>query len=514
MKTAIRKILCLPAAAAALFLSGNANAEAAVQADTSMFSALGKKLDEYVERIEPLDIAAQKEECDFLISSCRDSLARQYTALKLYSRYMNSKVMGVEAVAIYLADTWFIPGKIRMRTGIDLMNAQIFADFNRQSLVGMKAPALKLRSHEGGETELFKGNSRKRSVLYFYDTGCANCLAQSVLLRTMLDNSSFDVELDAVYTGADSTAWTAYIHDRLSPANAAVHVNHLWDPAVDSDFQRRYGVLQTPRMFLIDRDGTIMGRGLDVPALATLLEQAEAYDRYDYGSPESAAIYDRLTASPDASCTSEDLKELSDRIAQSCGNDRQAFRETIGDLMYYLASKADGRYKEAEKYLCDKYILSRPDIWYSPHDSLAVVGFARVMSDLLSRAAPGSTVSGVNVYGTLAGRHVPENLPARLKNIRKFDLGRLRRKETFVMFFDKDCAVCREYLDAADKLLHADRKMRILFVRMSDGIQKEETRLLDTFDLSTLPFAVKIGRNGRVLERYVDFRKTAADGKR
>ncbi len=53
-------------------------------ADSSALNALGRKLDEYIGAILPLPVSEQEEECDFLISSCRDSLTRQYVALRLW----------------------------------------------------------------------------------------------------------------------------------------------------------------------------------------------------------------------------------------------------------------------------------------------------------------------------------------------------------------------------------------------------------------------------------------------
>ena len=47
--------------------------------------------------------AVQGAEMDGLISSCRDSLLRQYVALRIYGHYIGSKVMGDEAVAIGIA---------------------------------------------------------------------------------------------------------------------------------------------------------------------------------------------------------------------------------------------------------------------------------------------------------------------------------------------------------------------------------------------------------------------------
>lgn len=60
--------------------------------------------------------------------------------------------------------------------------------------------------------------------------------------------------------------------------SANVSVTNLWDPSLNSDFQRKYGVLKTPQMFLIGKDGVILGRKLDVPALESMLANIYASD--------------------------------------------------------------------------------------------------------------------------------------------------------------------------------------------------------------------------------------------
>ena len=99
--------------------------------------------------IEREGTQVQKQESDFLIESASDSLVRQFIALKIYDHYLNSPVMGSEAVAIHVLDRWFIPGTVKMKSDIDFINAQVYADFNRQSLVGMKAPQLSMQDIDG-----------------------------------------------------------------------------------------------------------------------------------------------------------------------------------------------------------------------------------------------------------------------------------------------------------------------------------------------------------------------------
>ena len=145
----------------------------AQQLDSLTKAGLSGKLDEYFDAIKALDVDAQKEEVDFLIGTATDSLVRQFVAVKVYDHYLGSPVMGAEAVAIHVLDKWFFDGSVKMYNDVDLLHARIFADFNRRSLIGEKAPELSLLTYDGEQVSLYSAPSEKYSVLYFYDTGCA-----------------------------------------------------------------------------------------------------------------------------------------------------------------------------------------------------------------------------------------------------------------------------------------------------------------------------------------------------
>ena len=72
--------------------------------------------------------------------------------------------------------------------------------------------------------------------------------------------------------------------------------------------------------------------------------------------------------------------------------------------------------------------------------------------------------------------------------------------------------MCKEYMEAAGDLLSSGRK--ILFVSVSADEQPNLEELLDKFDLTSLPFVLRIGRHGEVLERYVDFRRLKASARK
>lgn len=531
------------------------------QVDSTRLAELDKRLDKYFQILEPESVGVKSRECDLLIDSAKDSLLRQHIALKAYGHYLNSTLMGDEGVAVHLTDAWFAPGLVSMGGEEVLFNAKIFADFNRQSLLGKPATSFAMESFEGDPVS-FGGRSERYRVLLFYDTDCAKCKLELMRLRPLLDSRDWPVDLYAVYTGGDKESWGKWLSERMNINAPRTRIFNLWDPEVKSDYQMKYGVLQTPRMFLIDKEGTIIGRGLDSDALERLLDIAlPGFVDYEYGSAASAALMDELFASYDDTDRSPSLPKRpaptrilsmakaleSSTLAKS---DTLSFKHLEGDLLYWLTSRRDELSKEGALPFINEYILSRPGIWNTQDDTLKVVGLARMMKDLLSRTPVGSklpkakdlisksslaesqsdttvwpdriqeqdevnnrnqasdrSLEQVDVSDKAHGDHTliqPRN-DANALFLRDWTRkwNRLRRKGGYIVFHTEGCPVCKAELSAADSL-----GLRTLDVNVDEIMVTNPAlakSLLDTFDLSSMPLILQVGRHGIILRRYLSF---------
>ena len=468
--------------------------------DSIRISALDKKLNEYFKAIEREDFDVQKEECDFIIDSTKDSVLRQIIAEKVYDHYLDSRRMGAEGVAIHLFDKWFASGRLSMSDQVKSLNARIFADFNRQSLLGCKAPQLRMQTMQGDSLTVFPSSDRRYKVLYFYDTDCARCKVQTILLRNLLDSGNYPVDFYAIYVGDKKPEWEKYAADHLSLSADKTLSFHLWDAQLESDFQRKYGVMQTPRLFLVGPDGVIIGRGLDAAALAVLLEDLFSEKPLVYGSKASAKMFDALFDKMRPGPKAKDVMDVADHIASSTLGkaDTLMFRQMTGDLLYYLSEQFDGCYKEGLYHLVKEYVLSKPDVWRTQDDSLKVIGLAEMMDDLLSKAAPGSRIPSIKVPGVLKTWKKEKH--------KTISLDKLGRKKNIIMFYSPMCSSCLEEKAAADKILAEDRRRTAVFLVDMDNMYKEhpqlEEQLLELFDLSLIPNIYITDKSGRILERY------------
>ena len=459
------------------------------------YPELGAKLDEYFLALTGESAAVQNAECDFLIESCRDSLVRQYVTLKIYNHYLGSKIMGDDAVAVHVADKWLLSGAVPMPEPDDLLNVKVFADFNRASLIGSPAPKLTLSDPSGSPVKIPSAGGY--NVLYFYDTGCSTCKVETARLKQLMDSGEFPFTLYAIYVGADAAAWEAY-----RPAlEGAVHA---WDPEISADWQRKYGVLKTPTMCLVDPSGVIVGRGLDTPALRKLLNQGFSANSYVYGEPSEMERYRQLFETFGDKLQVSDILDVADYLAaRTFGEgDIDAYKQVAGDLLYYLSSNKTEVYRDACAPFIERYIQI-PDVWDSEEDKAQVVSLGEMLMELTARTPVGSVVPDLKVHGTL--RRKPCLFQ---KGSREglFSLRSLKGQPAYLVFYTGSCSSCQETLDAVERIVSANSRARVLLINMdalfSDYPDEAQT-LLDSFDLSALPFVMELDKKGVVVHRYV-----------
>ena len=486
----MRRLLLAAAALAAFCLPAPAQ---------EPYPQLGEKLDQYFMALAGEPVQVQAQECDFLIESCQDSLVKQYTALKIYDHYLKSKILGDDAVAVHVARKWFLSGAVKMKSAEDAFHAQLFVQFNESSLIGMQAPQVSLRTPEGSALTL--PSAEAYSVLYFYDTGCATCKLETPRLQQLAASGKYPFTVYAIYVGGSAEEWAAWRKEHEG-------FTHLWDPEMESDWQMLYGVLQTPKMFLVNPQGIIVGRGLDTPALEILLGRAFSKEEYVYGGAGQMERLSQLFATYGDALKADDILEVADYLAARTftEGDLSAYKQTLGDLLYYIFSQRTEVFRDASIPFIRKYI-QQPEIWNTDADKAQVTSLGELMLTLASRTPAGSMVPDLKVEGTLRRKK------GFLVNGSKegvFRLRKLKGNPCYLVFFSRGCQECTKLLQQVDGLVNSNRKVRVLLIDM-DGLYSDKPamaeEMLDNFDLSALPFVLQLDSKGTVQHRYVQLVK-------
>ena len=116
---------------------------------------------------------------------------------------------------------------------------------------------------------------------------------------------------------------------------------------------------------------------------------------------------------------------------------------------------------------------------------------------VLSKAVPGSKISPVKVPGELYTFNKEKKVKKRLD--------KLGKKVNTILFYTEGCEVC-----AAEKKIAlegiTDKNSAVLMVNMDRVFADNPSlaaKLMDSFDLSSLPFIIQTDASGTILRRYI-----------
>lgn len=431
---------------------------------------------------------------DYLIEMSKDSLMKRYVARLLFEKFYNSPVMGMESSAIYLAQKYFLSGRLKAFSESQLADLNLYVEFNKNTLLGMKAPPLRMESSKGDSISL--GDILgEYTLIYFYDDECSVCRAEAPKMKKVLrEIEDTEISVFAVYVEQSRDRWLADISKNF-PADSLG--NHKWyfvrDPEFTSDYQRLYGVTGTPKLFLLDRSGTIVGRGLNTESLSDLLNtlingdiQQRArlmmfihnyLNGVNFDNPESidsafSALYER----------SKGEKEL--------------FRALFNELYLYLKYSADAKMQRASIKMAKDYIVNKPQLWDST---------------FVAKTEKSIRLAQINQVGERA-----TDLTLRSLTGKKMRLSKIKSEKSILIFFDIACPICAEELkqfsDRYDYYIKkgvtpiavytgSNTKALISFVKEKNlriGIYYDrdgDAAIYDKYDISSVPAIYLLGRD-------------------
>ena len=121
---------------------------------------------------------------------------------------------------------------------------------------------------------------------------------------------------------------------------------------------------------------------------------------------------------------------------------------------------------------------------------------------MTARTPVGSEVPDLTVPGVLRRKPFPIFVKASKEG--NYALRKLKGKPSYIVFYSANCSACQELLEGVDKAVSSSRKVKVLLVDMDSAMdQPVGQTLLDTFDLTNLPFVIQVDKKGIIQHRYV-----------
>ena len=418
---------------------------------TSASQTVHNTVTDYFKSISMLPADSISARVDLLVEQGSTPAVQADIAGLAFDFFSASDVMGHDAVAVHVADTWFLSKKLEWSNPDTYPILYSYAEFNRSSLIGKPAPELKMETLEGGTISTRTGDGSYK-LLFFYDEMCPTCLEQTRQLTGMLkDYKGEPLSVYAVNSLGDRQTWLPCIKENYAGVKDGkkLAVHHVTDPEDRNNYRMKYGVVKTPVMVLVDPDNNIIGRQLTCESLAQLLNiQNES-------ASEWRKLFDDLVGAL-APADSTDVVMLAEALAQKSAGSGSLFRETMFEFYKYLRGKQNFEFQKGAAYIGTKYIADN-DSW----------------SDELRE----SIRKDVALFRTNSIGDKAVDVTVRTAGGKKCSMLKGRPKYTLLVFHLVTCGDCKREIkilrENADKLKAAKVKVVCVHVGPNDDMHRK-----------------------------------------
>lgn len=171
---------------------------------------------------------------------------------------INSKIMGMEALFVDLARTYYLSGQAFWTTEESMKNIRENVVFMEHNLIGQIAPDLTLENIEGEYVNLHKIKS-KITIVMIFEPNCSHCVEFVPKLHDKVYEKFKDKGLAvyAIYSMDNKEEW----NDFLIKHNLFDWIN-VWDENHISQFKILYDARKTPAIYILDENKKIIAKGM------------------------------------------------------------------------------------------------------------------------------------------------------------------------------------------------------------------------------------------------------------
>lgn len=229
------------------------------------------KLDKYFNDVVPQIPDTVGAECLRIISMASgDDETYRYVVSHLYNMMNQSKVMGMDAALVTIADNYYLAGKCPWaeQKFIDDLREQV--EGIRYTLIGHKAVDLKrMPSVNQGEYFTLSEVYAPYTILVFWEPSCGHCKKEIPLLKKEVWDkyASKGIKIFAVYCQAEYEPWQKFIEE-----NQLEEWMNVYDPYRRTNFRTYYNIKSTPQIFILDKDKTIIAKRIGVDQIGGFLD--------------------------------------------------------------------------------------------------------------------------------------------------------------------------------------------------------------------------------------------------
>lgn len=225
----------------------------------------------------------------------------KYAVIHITSTFEKSKIMGMDKVFVKMGERYYCSKNTEGKSPAYWMAEDKLKDLcekvttNKVLVQGVRPPNISLRDTSDVNWKDFYSIKADYTILYFWESDCGHCKKSTPKLQKLYAEKlkARNVEIFAVSKAIDEDfeKWKKFIKDhKLTFINVAL-TNTLFRAAQEDarqfipkyttiealNYSDTYDVMSTPRIFILDKDKKIIGKGLSVAQLEDFMDRIQGF---------------------------------------------------------------------------------------------------------------------------------------------------------------------------------------------------------------------------------------------
>ncbi|MDB4584277.1 redoxin domain-containing protein [Draconibacterium sp.] len=192
----------------------------------------------------------------------------QYAVSWFLNSSINSKVMGMDALFVDIAQAYYFSGKAYWANEESMKKIRENVMFLENNLIGKIAPDLTLENVDGEFYNLYQ-IEKKRTCVLIYEPNCSHCreFVPQFYKQVYQKYKDKGLEVFAIYSMDNKEEWTEFLlkHELWDWIN-------VWDKNHTSQFKILYDGRITPGIFVLDENKRIIAKKLTVKQIDQLMQ--------------------------------------------------------------------------------------------------------------------------------------------------------------------------------------------------------------------------------------------------
>lgn len=184
----------------------------------------------------------------------------QFATSSFLNGSINSKVMGMDALFVDIAQDYYLAGKAFWANDESLEKIRENILFIKDNLIGKIAPDLTLENYDGEYINLHQLES-DLTLVVIYEPNCGHCkvVVPKLYKEVYLPNKDKSLQVYAIYSMDNKEEWTEFLakHNMFEWHN-------VWDPNHNSRFKILYDARKTPGVYVLNQEKEIIAKKMPI----------------------------------------------------------------------------------------------------------------------------------------------------------------------------------------------------------------------------------------------------------